>query len=237
MNGSLVRVGADQSIGGGSWNGPADSRTGNFVYVAIPEYAPTHPVMITPFSLLGAHLPSMGVTLPRHLVGKDMHLDPDFSHLTYGDMDSRAAQISAFIRPGDLLVFYAGMRDTQPPGSLIYGIIGLYVVDALVSASAVPFARWHENAHTRQVLLPGSSDIVVRAQPAVSGRLSRYIPIGDYRQKAYRVFPHLLQAWGGLNVTNGYLQRSARLPRFLNANQFYAWFKTQGGGTLLQRNN
>ena len=37
MKGLLVRVGADQSEGGGRWNGLVNSRTGEFVYVPIPE--------------------------------------------------------------------------------------------------------------------------------------------------------------------------------------------------------
>ena len=38
----LVRVGADQSDGGGSWNGPVDSQSRDFVYVAIPESIGVH---------------------------------------------------------------------------------------------------------------------------------------------------------------------------------------------------
>jgi hypothetical protein len=37
VKGLLVRVAADQSEGGGNWNGPVDSETGEFVYVSIPD--------------------------------------------------------------------------------------------------------------------------------------------------------------------------------------------------------
>jgi len=70
----------------------------------------------------------------------------------------------------------------------------------------------------------------------VSGRLERCIPIGDYRERAYRVRPTLLTAWGGLSVNNGYLQRSARLPEFSQADRFYDWFLAQKVA-LLPRNN
>ena len=43
MRGLLVRVAADQSSGGGHWNGPVNSKTGEFVYVAIPESAAVYP--------------------------------------------------------------------------------------------------------------------------------------------------------------------------------------------------
>ena len=37
VNALLVRVGADRSIGGGSWNGPIDTQSRTFAYVPIPE--------------------------------------------------------------------------------------------------------------------------------------------------------------------------------------------------------
>ncbi len=236
MKGLLVRVAVDQSEGGGYWNGPANSGTGQFVYVAIPESSPMHPGLNNPYAVLGLPLAGLGVTLPSHLFAQDMHLDPDFNHLTYGDQGARAKQIRTKVGPGDLLVFYAGMRDVQPAAGLVYALIGLYVVTDVVPALTVPVARRHENAHTRRVLAAGASDIVVRARPELSGRLERCIPIGDYRERAYRVWPKLLEAWGGLSVNNGYLQRSARLPEFTNARRFYDWFLAQKVA-LLPRNN
>jgi hypothetical protein len=69
--------------------------------------------------------------------------------------------------------------------------------------------------------------MIVRARRGVSGRLKRCIPIGEYRDRAYRVRRDLLSAWGGLDVKNGYVQRSARLPEFRDAALFYRWFLAQ----------
>jgi hypothetical protein len=66
--------------------------------------------------------------------------------------------------------------------------------------------------------------------------LERCLPIGDYREKAYRVRPDILQAWDGLSVKNGYLQRSARLPRFLDPERFQQWFNSRDP-VFLQANN
>jgi len=236
MKGLLVRVAADQSEGGGCWNGPTDSATGEFVYVAIPETSRMHPGLNKPYAALGRLLAGIGASLPPHLAAQNMHLDPDFDHLTYGDQGERAKQIRTKVGPGDLLVFYAGMRDVRPPAGLVYAIIGLYVVEDIVPALAMPVARRHENAHTRRVIAAGATDIVVRASREVSGRLQRCIPIGDYRERAYRVWPKLLKEWGGLGVNEGYLQRSARLPEFSDAVRFYDWFQSQNV-PLLQRNN
>jgi hypothetical protein len=66
--------------------------------------------------------------------------------------------------------------------------------------------------------------------------LERCIPIGEWRDRAYRVRKDLLEAWGGLSVKNGYVQRSAVPPVFDNAKRFYDWFKRQSV-QLVNRNN
>lgn len=235
MNALLVRVGADQSEGGGYFNGPVDSRTRKFAYVPIPETGDIQTGMAKPYSLFAHSLKPFGISLPNTLANGAMHLDPDFANLTYGDQGQRARQVQDKLTRGDLIVFYAGLRDVQPSTRLVYAIIGLYVIDTIVSAISVPSARWDENAHTRRVLSSGANDIVIRAQPGVSGRLEKCLPIGSFRvptaqpdkRPSYRVEPSLLATWGGLSIADGFLQRSARLPQFMEAARFYAWFLDQ----------
>jgi hypothetical protein len=235
MRGLLVRVGADQTKDGGKWNGPVNLTTGKFVYVPIPEVRQTRPDMARPYEdkLLVSALSCLGKKLPEKLRKRCMHLDPDFEHLTYGDQgdkNKRGNQIEKKLKHGDILAFYAGLRDIRlpkKPKNLVYAIIGIYVIQRkIVKAKDVPAGRRHENAHTR-VLLPRKNDIVVRAQPSKSGRLERCIHIGGWRRGAYRVFPNMLRAWGDLDVEDGWIQRSARLPEFCDADKFYAWFKRQ----------
>jgi len=232
-----VRVGADQSADGGGWNGPVDRGTWRFIYVPILERELSHPGLNTPFVLAAPWLATFGLSLPARFTAADMHLDPDFRYLTYGDSNSRARQILDKVDKDDLLVFYAALRDTSDSKThLVYGIIGLYVIDEILPVMSIPNSLWHQNAHTRR--LPGarSLQIVVRARPGSSGRLARCIPIGDYRQRAYRVRCDLIDKWGGLSVKNGYIQRSARLPEFQNAARFYSWFCAQNV-PLAPRNN
>ena len=70
MKGLLIRVAADQSEGDGSWNGPVDSRTGGFVYVAIPESSPTHQALNKAYAASHASLGGVGVVLPGRLVAR-----------------------------------------------------------------------------------------------------------------------------------------------------------------------
>ena len=90
MKALLVRVGADRSAGGGSWNGPVDGESGEFAYVAIPETSRVHIGMEKPYSSLAPILARFRVDLPAHLRLQHMHLDPDLQHLTYGDQLERA---------------------------------------------------------------------------------------------------------------------------------------------------
>ena len=174
--------------------------------------------------------------LPQRLGKRRMHLDPDFEHLTYGDRgDRRGAGISE-VTQGDLLVFYSGLRPIRRmKDKLIYALVGLYVVRNVVLARSVPRNLRHENAHTRRKKI-GNHDIVVRAKLGVSGRLERCIPIGEWRDRSYRVRKDLLKAWGGMSVRDGYIQRSAVPPNFLNAERFYHWYRLQSV-PVVKRNN
>ena len=235
MNVILVRVGADLSIGGGSWNGPVDGRSGEFVYVAIPETASVRAGLEKPYSDLTAALGKFGVSLPTHLRPQHMHLDPDFGQLTYGDQGERAKQLRDNLSDGGMIVFYAGLKDVHGRDELVYAIIGLFVVDSIILARDISDDDRDMNAHSRRVDA-GANDLIVCGKPNVSGRLRRCLSIGEYRNRAYRVQKGLLEEWGGLSVKDGYLQRSARLPRFNDPSRFRRWLDQQAP-ELMRSNN
>lgn len=245
MDGLLIRVGIDQAYGG--WNAPVDTASDCFVYVPIPEasHVRFQPSLKRSFSEVTPAIAQFAracgcstgeLCVPSGLADQSMHLDPDFECLTYGDDGSRRGAGLLKLVSGDVLVFYAGLRPVRPcEHRLVYAIVGLYSVQEIVRLSDVPKARWGENAHTRKIK-QGSSDVIVRARPGVSGRLDRCIPIGERRDGAYRVRRDILRAWGGLSVKDGFIQRSVVPPRFLDAARFHAWFVKQKR-RLLNRNN
>jgi hypothetical protein len=242
VNGILVRVGVDNSYG--AWNAPVDPRTGRFVFVPIPD-GPTKtytPGNVRRYSEIDPHLMEFAaecsrpdLRCPETLRRLNMHLDPDFDHLTYGDNGTRRGAGITTLGTGDVLAFYAGLRSIVPPKQLVYALVGLYVIEEVVRAVDVPPERWHENAHTRWTPI-SQNDIVVRAKRGLSGRLDRCIPIGEWRDGSYRVSRPVEDDWGGLTVKNGYIQRSAVPPRFIDAEKFYSWFHQQGR-SLVGRNN
>jgi hypothetical protein len=245
MKALLVRIGVDQAYGG--WNAPVDA-DGRFVYVPIPESLGTrfHPGLKRCY---GEVLPALNafceehdcdlcgnLRFPEGLQTRAMHLDPDFDCLTYGDEGGRRGAGMVGMVEGDLLVFYGGLRPVHEcEHKLVYALMGMYVVQEVVPEADVPPELWHSNAHVRKVKR-GETDIVVRAKPGVSGRFERCIPIGEWRSRSYRVRNDVLDAWGGLSVKDGFIQRSAVPPAFNNPRKFLTWLRKQKVG-LLERNN
>src|SRR5579871_700809 len=215
MKGLLVRIGVDHAYG--CWNAPVDA-AGQFVYVPIPERLGTafHSGLARNY---GEILPTLGrfceehrcnlfadLRFPRQLLDHPMHLDPDFECLTYGDEGARRGAGMVKMAEGDLLVFYGGLRPVHRcQHRLVYALMGLYFVREVVPVAAVPEERWYENAHVRKIER-GPTDFVVRAKPGLSGRFDHCIPIGEWRDGAYRVRRALLQEWGGLSVNDGFIQ-------------------------------
>ena len=225
----LVRVGIDQSCG--HWNAPCNPDNRDFVYVPIPEtghanarglekrYADETVPALRAFSRRN----DCELRLPSHLRGQRMHLDPDFDHLSYGDTASRGRRLTGFVED-DVVVFYAGLRSIID-AKLVYALIGKLVVREVVRAGDVTDPeRFGENAHTRR-LRPEPTDVIVRGKRDGSGRFTRYVPIGERRDNAYRVERQLLAQWGDLSTTDGYLQRSANPPLFRRPGRFLAWLR------------
>jgi hypothetical protein len=242
MKAILVRIGVDQAYG--AWNAPVDPRTGQFVFVPIPDGAEKactpdnargYDEIIAPVKEMAAKCGAQNLCCPENLRQRSMHLDPDFDHLTYGDNGMRRGAKIAKLTRDDLLVFYAGLRSIIKPSDLVYALVGLFVVEEVVRAIEVPAWRRHENAHTRWTRI-SENDVVVRGQYVVSGRFDRCIPIGQWRGNAYRVSRDVEDAWGGLAVKDGYIQRSVVPPEFRDPSKFYNWFRQQGI-ILLKRNN
>jgi hypothetical protein len=220
MNSVLVRVGIDQSSKGGGWNAPVHLLSKEFVYVPIPDgerktyepglrrgYEEVLPALEA-FASKRNTPSACGLGFPQKLLNRAMHLDPDFEHLTYGDNGAKQGSRLELLGPGDLVVFFSSLRPIDASRhTLVYALIGLYVVEEKpIQAHTVPKDRHHENAHTRWFPI-SENDIIVRAARGISGRFERCIPIGELRNRAYRLTGELDKAWGGLNVEDGFLQR------------------------------
>lgn len=261
MKALLVRVGIDCTPVSGGWRAPVNLKTNEFAYVPILEcaerqielkYRRSYEEFFEPCKRLGKCLPS-------EFTSKTPHLDPDFSKLTYGDIDAvddvkpicsgknnHKGKPLLDLQKDDLLVFYAGLdpgRWKNPKIELVYAIIGLYVIkETPRRATKIPnIDKYRDNyAHTKGKY--NKTDILVSAKPApLSGRLEKCIQIGERKNGRYWLQQNLFDKWGdfvrssGLPFSELYLQRST-LFRFKNAEKFYKWFMNQKI-QLVERNN
>jgi len=231
--GLLMRVGIDGTFG--KYNAPINPETNDFLYMPIPENSHTFKAgMQTSYSDI---LPSFTewasrnrceIEFPEHLLHGNCHLDPDFASLTYGDQGTgRGNQVRKLVK-GDFLAFFASFKPTQPCShKLIYALFGIMVVDKIVKVSDLSEVDLARNAHSR-IENPNPDHLVIFAQPQLSGRFEKAIPIGEFRNGAYRVTNEILDAWGGLDVKDGFIQRSVCPPWLMNSVQFIRWLETHG---------
>jgi len=150
-----------------------------------------------------------------------MHLDPDFKHLSYGDTKNRGRRLLDF-NEGDVVVFYSGLRSINGESELVYALTGILVVQSIDRVINVLPQDFDRNAHTRNIKNV-DTDIIVRGKPKVSGRFRKYIPIGEFRNKSYRVKTEILDEWGNIGVKDGWIQRSVYPPLFLDPKKFMEW--------------
>jgi hypothetical protein len=241
----------DTTPEGGGWNAPYDPRTGEFTYIPIPDTTRvTFRRGLTPpcYEDLKFYFNGGPFEIPERVLqrnrGNPLHVDPDFEHLTYGDWRRRGKRL-AELDEGDFIAFYAGLEPQDENNRpLVYALIGFYtLLERPIGGpdiGYIPEEQWHENAHTRFEFCQDDENVIVRAKPGESGRLTKAIHIGTYRNNAYRVIESVLDAWGGLlRVTDGYIQRSGTTPWFEQPEEFLNWFSKQRGemGIDLVREN
>jgi hypothetical protein len=235
MKALLVRIGIDSTAG--NWVAPVDMLTNKFVYVPIPEsgkqennlrikigyedFIQSVKLFCEEYSLDYIN----DLNFPLNLEKKYVHLDPDFENLTYGDNGSQRGKGLRNLAENDLILFYSSLKPINTGKNyLTYALIGIFTVDKTVPAKRINKNKQLLNAHTRKINI-SENDLVVFAKKGFSGRFDKCIPIGEYRNRAYRVKSDILEDWGGLNVRDGYIQRSINPPSFTNPDKFLNWFK------------
>lgn len=183
----LLRVGIDSGCGGTL--GPIFP-DGTFEYVPIPESS-QH---VSPRSLYFRDLPARHGGMLAHYVPAKYrdaaaHYDPEFETYTYGDPTRNKRAQLLRLDPGDLLIFYAGLRPVESwTASRLY-IIGYFTVASVVSISAMNswpppnFSHLLGNAHFRRNQ-PDDGLVVVCGHARTSRLLDRAVAISDEAQIA-----------------------------------------------------
>ena len=227
-----MRVGIDQTFG--QYNAPINPVNNDFIYLPIPQSIEDFENgKSTNYQQITGHFDNWcknnnaSLDFPKHLLGKGTHLDPDFDNLTYGDQATGRGLRVKELQKGDFIVFFGSFKPISPsPHNLIYAIFGIMFVDKVMKVADISPDEFHLNAHTR-IIQKNQEHLVVFATPNSSGRLKKALTIGERREGTYRVSNEILDAWGGLGVKNGFIQRSVCPPWFSNPSKFLTWFEHQ----------
>ncbi len=236
MSGLLLRVGIDQTFG--RYNAPINPLTNDYLYMPIPQ-GQDNPQQIfrqgmqTTYAQMDTHFSkfternSIQLAFPEHLRSIGCHLDPDFENLTYGDQATGRGCRVGELDVGDFIAFFASFRPVIPCDHvLVYALYGIFFIDEIKKAKDVSPGQWHVNAHTR-IQKMNDEHLVVFADKSRSGRFRHAIPIGEYRNGAYRITNKILDAWGDIGVKDGFIQRSVCPPWFTKPEQFLKWLDFQ----------
>ena len=227
-----MRVGIDQTFGG--YNAPINPITNDYLYMPIPQGVDSYKSgMRTSYNDLLPHFESwcqkndVKTEFPPNLKNICTHLDPDFDHATYGDQDTGRGLRVGDLKKGDFIAFFASFKPiSKCDHKLVYALYGIMVVDKVLKAIDVAESDLRKNAHTR-INNMNKDHLVVFAEPTLSGRFSRSIPIGEFRNGSYRVTKETLDAWGDIGVKDGFIQRSVCPPWFTKPEQFLTWLSSQ----------
>lgn len=133
---ALLRVGID--TGSGGIHGPL-FRDGSFEFIPIPDLSGLDERTYAGLGRFGRPLIEY-FPLARHarMASHPMHVDPEFETFTYGDPSIPKSGLGR-LEPGDLLVFYCGLRgwDYDVPPALY--LLGYFEVAA--AGRAAGFSR------------------------------------------------------------------------------------------------
>jgi hypothetical protein len=222
----FLRVGIDKGCGG--CLAPI-YHDGSFEYIPIPEEQPTSENR-TYKDLQGRKVESLASLLPARLHQKFPHFDPEFETFTYGDPAVNKSRQLLRLSPGDLLVFYAGLKPykSQDPSRLY--IIGYFTISHIhnfnenaESPDKLMIAgRLRNNAHMKRINRDRGL-VIAEGDPARSILLRKALPFGDSRN---RVLQDLVPVFGFegsiLRAVGRWVNSShiGQLKRYLNMNPY-----------------
>jgi hypothetical protein len=224
MKAMLLRVGIDKSSDGVLSPIFPD---GSFEYIPLSEKDKKSGETRTYADLTSRRGKPLSNYLPPGVAGRRVHLDPEFTTFTYGDVGKKAGYLLK-LEPGDILVFYAGLtpylESKLPQASYpeaLY-VIGYFTVREIVdlgnsSTSKISSIRqqYPNNSHPKR-----NSDlqelIMVVGDPEKSKLLDEAILISQKKlNKIGRNYHAVSGQMEELLGVKGSIQRSIP-PRFIH---------------------
>jgi hypothetical protein len=218
MKGMLLRVGIDKSSDGVL---SPIFQDGSFEYIPLSEKDEGSTEKRTYHDLEGTKGKSLSSYLPPRVAQRKVHLDPEFTTFTYGDV-GRKANYLLKLNPGDLLVFYMGLtpnsRSEYPEALYITGYI---TVKEVLDFKNIPLLhvkrieeKYSNNSHLKRQS-DKTSLVLVVGSPEKSKLLDKAILISAKKlNKLGRTYHVVSPTMEKLLGIKGSIQRSIP-PRFI----------------------
>jgi hypothetical protein len=218
MKALLLRIGIDKGTDGAL---APIFEDGSFEYIPISEGDPETSELRTYDNTVGRSGKHLSYYLPSTIKKRKLHYDPEFDTFTYGDTPSKRTYLLR-LNPGDLLVFYAGLKpfrnQNYVPG--LY-IIGYFTVDKVIDFQDLPnelntkyCQMYANNAHVKRSLGINDTTLVI-GDKSHSKLIDKGILISGVKYakngRPYYVVSREMEIMLGIS---GSIQRS-RPPRFI----------------------
>jgi hypothetical protein len=218
MKAMLLRVGIDKSSDGVLAPIFPDR---SFEYIPLSEKDEKSTENRTYHDLTGTRGKVLSSYLPSRVAQRKVHLDPEFTTFTYGDVGRKASYLLK-LDPGDLLVFYMGLTPLKAGGypEALY-ITGYFTVKEVLDFKNIPLSQVKEiqekyphNSHLKR-RSDEKSMVLVVGDPEKSKLLDKAILISAKKLnklgRAYHAVSPPLEKLLGIK---GSIQRSIP-PRFI----------------------
>jgi hypothetical protein len=219
MKAMLLRVGIDKSSDGVLAPIFPD---GSFEYIPLSESDEKSGEKRTYHDINGSKGKPLSSYLPQVVADRKVHLDPEFTTSTYGDVGRKAGYLLK-LEPGDILVFYAGLtprKKSEHPEALY--IIAYFTVKEILDFKKYSIneiwnirKQYPDNSHPLRD--SGINEMVlVVGDPEKSELLEKAILISEKKlNKIGRAYHAVSPRMEELIGIKGSIQRSIP-PRFIH---------------------
>jgi hypothetical protein len=194
MKGLLLRVGIDKGTGG--CLGPIFP-DGTFEYIPIPETHPTSENDVY-IKMKGRYGRALTEFMPEKYWYCQPHHDPEFKTYTYGDPSFPKRKQLSELNPGDLLIFYAGLKSENSKENSRLFVIGYFDIEKVYDFKINQKSHYNSifrevpnNAHSKiyfrlkELGIEYLDDnlIIIKGNSSRSKLFTKALPIGDNDSK------------------------------------------------------
>ena len=213
MKGLLLRVGIDKGSGG--CVAPI-FEDGSFEFIPIPEFRATTEKRVYA-NMIGKSGRRIADFVPSKIKYSHPHYDPEFETFTYGDPTKTKRSQLKKLSPGDLLIFYTGLKPPDGKDKPRLYVIGYFEVEKVYDFEEIEdydsvFRAIPNNAHSKiyfrlkelGVDFKDKNLVIVKGNPDSSKLLTKALPLGNENDMMLRELEPVFGYKGSLRRAVGH---------------------------------